>query len=116
MQRIGIKFLVIIGTVYALVDIFEVGMIEETTSLMVFAVLLLLINMTIKPLLLLISIPITFLTLGLFSLLINTWMVTLADRMVKGVEIYGFWNTLLLAVCFSLLNTILIHKTKLVKD
>lgn len=112
MQRLGIKFLVIIGAVYALVDVFGIGEIEATSSLVLFAVLLLLINMTIKPLLLLISIPITCLTLGLFSLLVNTWMVVIADRIVRGIEIYGFWNTLLLAISISLLNSLLINKKK----
>lgn len=112
MERLGIKLLVIFGTVYAFLELFNVGYYEDTFSLIIFGVILMLINATIKPILTVISIPVTCLTLGLFSLIVNTWMVALADRLVGGVEIYGFWNTMFLAITISIINGIVINKRK----
>lgn len=112
MRRLGIKYLIIIALIYIGQEIF--GTIQTTSTLAVlgFATLLLIINMTIKPLLLLVSFPITLLTLGIFSVLVNTWMIMLADRFIEGVNVNGFWNSLVFAISFSLLNSIFVYNKK----
>jgi len=70
----------------------------------VFAVVLSLLNTFIKPVLSFFALPITFLTLGLFQLVINTAVVLLAVRLVNGIEIEGFWNALLFSILFSVIS------------
>lgn len=59
------------------------------------------LNIFIRPLIALLSLPITFVTLGLFSVVINTLMLILADSLVDGFHINGFWNSLLFSICLS---------------
>lgn len=68
------------------------------------AVVLGALNLFIRPILLFISLPITILTLGLFSLVINAGLVMLASAVVPGFVIPGFWTALLFAVVLALVN------------
>ena len=62
-----------------------------------------LVNIFIKPLLVILTLPITILTLGLFLFVINALLVLLVDRIVPGFQVNGF----LWALGFSLLYSIL---------
>lgn len=73
-------------------------------TLLVLAVVLGLINAIIKPLLHLLALPITILTLGLFSLVINAMMILLAAWVVPGFVVDGFWWALLFSIVLSLVN------------
>jgi putative membrane protein len=72
------------------------------------AILLGLINMFIKPLILFLTLPLTILTLGLFVLVINAWMLMIVDKLVEGFEIKSFWWALLFGLFISVLNGILL--------
>lgn len=67
------------------------------TGLLV-AVVLGLLNAFVRPLLLLLTLPVTILTLGLFVLVINAGMVLLAARIVPGFTVDGFWWALAFSV------------------
>ena len=71
------------------------------------AVVVGLVNGTIGAFLKLITLPLTILTLGLFSLLINALMLKLAAVFVPGFEVHGFWPALWGAVILSLLNMVI---------
>lgn len=66
------------------------------------ALVLAVINHTIKPVFMLVSIPINVVTLGLFSFIVNGLMILLADRLVAGFDI----PSLLMAIYFSLVLSI----------
>lgn len=69
------------------------------TALLV-AVVLGLLNAFVRPLLILLTLPVTLLTLGIFILIINAGMVMLAARIVPGFVVDGFWW----ALAFSLVQ------------
>jgi len=71
------------------------------------ALLLGLINMFIKPLILLITLPLTILTLGLFVLVINAGILLLIDNLVDGFKIKGFWWAVLFSIFISISNTVM---------
>ena len=66
------------------------------------ALLLGLINATLRPLLLILTLPLTLLTLGVFALVINGAMLALAARFVEGVHVAGFGSAVLGAIVVSL--------------
>ena len=68
------------------------------------ALLLGLINATIRPVLLILTLPLTLLTLGAFALVINGAMLVLAARFVEGVHLAGFGSAVLGAVVISLVG------------
>ena len=76
------------------------------TSLVVLIVLTLL-NISIKPILTVLTIPITLLTFGLFLLVINALMILMVDYLVTGFNVSGFWGALGLGLILSFANTFL---------
>ncbi len=76
------------------------------TALLLAAVLALL-NIFVKPFLVLLTIPATIFTLGLFLLVVNALIVLLAESLVPGFEVDGFWPALLFSLLYSLVGTVL---------
>ncbi|UTW62305.1 phage holin family protein [bacterium SCSIO 12741] len=68
------------------------------------ALVLALLNAWVKPLLIIITIPITVLTLGLFLLIINVFVIQLADYLINGFWVDGFWWALAFSLILSLLQ------------
>ena len=68
------------------------------------AVVLGALNLLIRPILFILTLPITILTLGLFSLVINALLVMLATLLVPGFAVAGFWTALLFALVLSIIN------------
>lgn len=66
------------------------------------AVILSLLNTFIKPILVLLTIPVTFFTLGLFLLVINTIMVLLTDYFVDGFSVPSFFTAFLFSIFLSI--------------
>jgi putative membrane protein len=73
----------------------------------VVAALLTLLNLTIKPILIFLTIPITILTLGLFLLAINAILILLAAEIIPGFSVDGFWWALLFSLILSIVNSLL---------
>jgi len=72
------------------------------TSLVLAAIVLGVVNAIVRPIALLLTLPITILTLGLFLLVLNGAMLGLAALIVPGFVIEGFWTALLGAIIISL--------------
>ncbi len=70
------------------------------------AVLVSLANMLVRPVLVILTIPITILTLGLFLLVINALMILLVDRFVSGFSVDGFWWALAFSIILSIFNSL----------
>jgi putative membrane protein len=71
------------------------------------ALILTLVNIFVKPILQILTLPITIFTLGLFLLVINALMILLVDYLMDGFEVSGFWVALLFSVLITILNSIL---------
>lgn len=83
--------------------------VESFFVAVIVAVLLSLLNMTVKPLLVILTIPLTVFTLGLFLLVINALIIMLADMVVPGFFVNGFWWALLFSLLLSLTNSLLMQ-------
>lgn len=66
-----------------------------------------LVNTFIKPLLILLTLPINILTLGLFTLVINALLILLASSVIDGFSVGGFWVAFLFGIILSLFNYLL---------
>lgn len=76
------------------------------TALLV-AIVLAFLNSIVKPILTLLSLPITFFTLGLFLLVINAIIILFADKLVDGFKVDGFWTALWFSLVLSLVSSLL---------
>jgi len=100
--RLLLSSLAVIITAYLLPGV-EVA---SFTSALIIAALLGLLNVTVKPLLVLLTIPFTILTLGLFLLVINAVMILLADSIIPGFDVDGFWWALAFSLILSILTSL----------
>ncbi len=71
------------------------------------AVVLALLNLIVKPILVLLTLPVTILTLGLFLLVINAIIILLADSFISGFGVDGFWIALIFSLLLSIFQSIL---------
>ena len=77
-----------------------------TTSLIV-AIVLALLNLFIKPIIVIFTFPVTVLTLGLFLLVINAIIILICSEIVGGFSVNSFWTALLFSIILSVLQSII---------
>lgn len=90
--------IVILGAAYNLPGV----MVDDFTTALIVALVLGLINAIIKPLVVVLTLPINILTLGLFTLVINALLVMLASAIVPGFSVDGFLAALVFSVILSI--------------
>lgn len=81
-------------------------------SAIVVAMVISLLNMFIRPLLIFFTLPATIITLGLFLFVINACIILLADKLVDGFEVSGFWAALFFSILLSIFRSALLSLLK----
>lgn len=100
--RLLVNALIIIGLAWALPGIH----VESYFTAIIVAVILGLFNIFLKPILIILTIPATILTLGLFLFVINALIILLADWAVNGFVVDGFWWALLFSILMTFLTSV----------
>ncbi|MEO5787426.1 phage holin family protein [Gelidibacter sp.] len=77
------------------------------TSAIILAIVLAVLDAFVKPILVILTLPITIITLGLFLLVINAVIILLAAKFMSGFSVSGFWTALLFSLLLSFLQSIL---------
>lgn len=80
---------------------------ESYQNAFLVALVLSLLNAFLKPVLVILTLPATILSLGLFMLVINAGIILLADKMLDGFVVNNFWWALLFSALLSIVNSIL---------
>lgn len=101
--RILITALVAFGLAYLLEGVH----IDQFTTALLLALVLAVLNAIVKPLLVILTLPITIITLGLFLLVINALIILLGDYFLDGFNVDGFWWALLFSILLSVVSSIL---------
>lgn len=112
MSRVSYKYILYVLVFLLSSYMFDGVVLKHPTTALIAALVLVLVNILIKPLLWLITLPINLITFGLFSLVINAWMIMLMDKMVGGIHIAGFWLSVLIALIITLLNEMFLDDRK----
>jgi len=81
--------------------------VSSTATVLVVALVLGIVNAFLRPLILLITLPINLLTLGIFTLFINGALFYLVSKIVKGFVITGFWPAFWGYILFSIISFLL---------
>lgn len=81
--------------------------VDDYLSALKVAVALAFLNTIVKPILTILTIPITLFTLGFFLLAINAFIIISADKLVTGFHVASFWWALLFSLCLSIITGIL---------
>jgi putative membrane protein len=81
--------------------------VDSFLSALVAAFLLGIVNTILRPILVLLTLPLTIVTLGLFLLVINGLMLWLVSALVRGFQVSGFWGAVLGSILISIVSWIL---------
>ena len=100
--------IIITAALVLLISNFMPGVhVESFTTALFVAIVLGLLNIFIKPILVIFTLPVTILTLGLFLLVINALIIILCTNIVGGFRIDTFWTALFFSIILSLLQSIM---------
>ena len=80
---------------------------ESTGALVISALLLGLANALVKPLLIVLTLPLTLITFGLFLLVINALVLMLVAWLVKGFRLSGFWTAFFASIFISIVSIVI---------
>ena len=72
----------------------------------IFSFVLAILNILVKPLIILLTLPLTIITLGLFLLVVNVIIILLADKFVSGIRIDGFLWAFIFGLLLTLVSTV----------
>ena len=106
MKRFSLFIVVNAISLFIVSNLMDSMYIGSFKSLLVLTLIFGLLNTFVKPVIQFFSLPITFLSLGLFSLVINGVVLKLAFSIVSGVQLYGFFNAIMASILLSIANTI----------
>lgn len=107
-MRLLINILVTAVVVYVLSELLKPHIIISSfTTAIIFALVLAVLNFLVKPLLVILTLPLTILTLGLFLLIINVIIILLADKFVHGIRIENFLWAFIFGLLLSVVSAIL---------
>src|SRR6476659_9286287 len=106
-MRFLIRIVVIAAVSFGLAHVLKGIHINTFWTALVFALVLAILNTFVKPLIILLTLPVTILTLGLFLFVISTLVVLLASRFVDGISVSSFWWALLFSLILSVVTSIL---------
>ena len=81
--------------------------VDSIMTALVLAIIRAVLNSTVRPLLVIITIPLTLLTFGLFLLVVNVLVLYVAEMLIGGFSIDGFWWALLFSVLVTFVNGVL---------
>lgn len=106
--RILINALVAFGLAYLLDGVY----IKNFTTALWLAVVLGLLNAIVKPILVILTLPITVVTLGLFMLVINAGIILIGDDLIEGFRVDSFGTAVLFSLLLSFISSILYPSEK----
>lgn len=105
MKRFIIHMLIIALALWVTAYVLPGVNVGSTQALAIAAIVLGLLNALVRPILTILTLPITVLTLGLFYLVVNGCTFLLASKLVSGFEVHGFWWAILGALVVSIISS-----------
>ena len=100
-----IRLLITAAVAYGLSMILSGVHIPDFKDALIFAIVLALLNVFVKPLLVILTLPVSIVTLGLFLFVINALIILLADKLMDGLTVDGFWWALIFSLILSVVSS-----------
>ncbi|RZJ52521.1 MAG: phage holin family protein [Flavobacterium sp.] len=105
-MKIILRLLVTAALVLLIANILSGVYVASFGTAVIVALVLGLLNLFIKPILVILTLPVTVITLGLFLLVINAIIIWLCTNIVGGFKVDSFWTALIFSIILSILQSI----------
>ncbi len=102
-----IKLLLSAIAVFVLAELLTGVAVDNYMTSLIVAVVLSVLNVLLKPILVILTLPVTIVTLGLFLFVVNALIILLADKLIAGFSVDGIWTAILFSVLLSILESLL---------
>jgi putative membrane protein len=102
--RILISTLAVLATSWLLPD--RMVHVDNITTAIIVALVLAFLNSVVKPIFIILTIPVTLISMGLFLLVINAVIILLADYFIDGFRVNGFWAALIFSIVLTIIQSI----------
>lgn len=103
-MRLLLVWIINAAALFALPYLFDSIKVESFYTALIVALILSILNTVVRPLLLLLTLPITVITLGLFIFILNGLLLWFVASFVKGFVIAGFWPAVFGAMVYSVIS------------
>jgi putative membrane protein len=103
-MRLILTWLINAAALMALPYLMHSVTVTNVGAALVAALVLALVNTLIRPVLVLLTLPVTLLSMGLFILVINALLFWLVSTLVDGFQVAGFWSAFLAAILYSIIS------------
>ena len=113
MRAFLLKWFVTTVSIFIVANLFHLIYFKDLKVLVLAALVLGILNAFVRPVLMLLTLPINIFSLGFFTLIINAFLLYAASRIVPGFEIASFWKAFWAALLISIVNALInymIHK------
>lgn len=107
-----LKILLTAVAVIVLANILSGVTVTGYVSAIIVAVVIAILNMVVRPLLIFFTLPATLVTFGLFIFVINAIIILMADKLIDGFAVSGFWSALLFSILLSIFRSFLFSLLK----
>ena len=115
-MKLLINWVISALSLYLLSFLFSGIVFDSFTAALITSIILGLINAIIKPILIILTLPINIITLGLFSLIINACMLIIASNVSPGFHVDSFATAFFASIVLSVINAILSSMVKKNKE
>ncbi len=105
-MKLLIRILITAGLVMLIASLMTTVDVDSFTTAIIVAAVLGLLNIFIKPILVILSLPATILTFGLFLFVVNGGIIMLCSRLVEGFRINSFWTAIVFSIILSVCESI----------
>ncbi|CAM3965428.1 phage holin family protein [Roseateles saccharophilus] len=107
MTKILVRWLLLAGALLLVAHLYPGVVVKSFSSALVAAFVLGLLNTLLRPVLVLLTLPVTVLSLGLFLFVINALMFWAAASVLEGLAVTGFWAALVGSLIYSLCGMVI---------
>jgi putative membrane protein len=107
MRGILIRWLILTAAILSAAYLINGIEVRDFLSAFLAAAVLGILNAFFRPLLILLTLPLNILSLGLFTFVINAFLLKLASGVIPGFEVHGFWTALFGALVITLVSGLL---------
>ncbi len=107
MTKVLVRWLLLAGALLLVAHLYPGVVVKSFTSALIAALVLGLLNTLLRPILVLLTLPVTVLSLGLFLFVINALMFWAAASVLDGLAVTGFWAALVGSLIYSLCGMVI---------
>ena len=106
-MKLIIKWFLSAAALLAVASLYSGVQVQSFSAALIAALVIGLLNAIVRPILIILTLPVTVVTLGLFLFVINAWMFWWASSLLDGFRVQGFWAALLGSLIYTALGIVI---------